>query len=540
MSNVTWETFNRETYARVGATPLSAEYTPSYTKRYRIALVSMFSVESLGARALYAFMKEAGFDIDLIFLKEHALNNFKMPTEKEQEIFIDLLRERKIDFVGFSARSPYMKILAELTKQVQDKLKIPVVWGGTVGTVTPKLCVEQGADFAVCNEGEDAFAELVNALATGSDYTGIKNLWFKGENGEVVGNDIRPLIDDLDRLPIQDLEDDNKFYVERDKLTPGEPWRKLTKFETLTARGCPYKCSFCIHSYLVDMNKGLGKNVNSGTVEHVIRELEYAMAKLPNMKSIFFADEVFGTGIGWVRDFVEPYRERIGLPFECAIEPRALTEEKVDLLARAGMMELNIGIQAGSEEVRRDLFDRPMTNKRLFEVIDWIGKHNIDGRYDIIADNPFETTEQKRTTLEVLLQIKRPFILNLYSLNYFPGSKLTDYAIKMGVIDESEVAGLSEKALRQFIVSFDYPRSNEDKLFNALYRLSSKRFLPKKLLLWLADFPLAKRYPQPTITLAVVSSLVKLFFDGWILLYQGRIGWDTVRRYSGSIMSIAR
>ncbi len=155
MSVVSWASFNAETYERVGKVPLSTEYRCKLEKgAFRIGLVSLFSVESLGTRALFPFMKEAGFDIDLIFLKEHALNNFKMPTETEVRLFIDLLRERQIKLVGFGARSPYVAFLRDLTKRIHDELDIPVVWAGTVGTVTPEVCLNAGADYAICDAGE--------------------------------------------------------------------------------------------------------------------------------------------------------------------------------------------------------------------------------------------------------------------------------------------------------------------------------------------------------------------------------------------------
>ena len=34
----------------------------------------------------------------------------------------------------------------------------------------------------------------------------------------------------------------------------------------------------------------------------------------------------------WMREFARVYPGRIGIPFECAIEPRALNDEKVELL----------------------------------------------------------------------------------------------------------------------------------------------------------------------------------------------------------------
>lgn len=535
-----WNEWNKETYNILGIKPLSEKHKRSFPNPFPVALVSLFSVENIGIRYLYAFLREAGYDVDLIFLKEYATNNFEMPSDAELELLFERFRQRGYQLIGLGARSGYIKFCVELTERIHQKLDVPVVWGGTVGTVTPELCIQGGADYAVQHEGEAATAGLIRCLATGKDPRELPNLWWGDENGEPIGNEPDSLIPTLDALPIQDLEDENKCFIEFGKLTEGDPWRNLVKYETLTARGCPYKCTFCINSQLVKLEKGLGKLVRGASVEKVMRELEYAMAKLPHMKSIFFADEVFGTGMAWMRDFAREYPQRVALPFEVAIDPRALNEEKVRLLVEAGMAELNVGIQAGSERIRTELFDRPVSDQTLLEVARWMKANKVFTRYDIIADNPWETAEDKRRTLDILLQLPRPFILNIYSMNWFPKTVLTEKALEEGIIDENQVAGQSEKSLTQFTVSFDYPRTKEDMFWNALYSMTSKPFIPKSLIQVLARMAILKRYPRPLVMFARMSSLVRVFCAGLLLLWQGRIGLDTARRFSKSLGSINR
>ncbi len=537
---IEWKSWNEQTYEILGAEPLSNKYRRSFEKPFPIALISLFSVENIGIRYLYAFLKEAGYDVDLIFLKEFATNSFQMPSEAELELLFERFRERDYQLIGLGARSGYMKFCVELTERIHNELEVPVVWGGTVGTVTPELCIQGGADYAIRHEGEAATAQLITCLATDGDPSTISNIWYRGGNGEPVGNNLENLIPSLDVLPMQDLEDDNKCFIEFGKLTEGDPWRDLVKFETLTARGCPYKCSFCIHSQLVKLEKGLGKSVRGASVEKIMRELEYAMAKLPSMRSIFFVDEVFGTGMPWTREFAKVYPERVALPFEVAIDPRALNDEKVGLLIRSGMAELNMGIQTGSEKLRAELFDRPVSDEKLLGVAHLMKKNKVFTRYDIIVDNPWETTEDKRKTLDVLLQLPHPFILNMFSLNWFPKTGLTERAIEEGVIDDSQVAGQSEKSLTQFAVSFDYPRSKEDMFWNALFSMTSKSFIPRWFIRALARTTLVKEYPRIAVAVARTSSLVRLFFAGIRLLWEGRIGLDTARKYSRSVRSITR
>jgi radical SAM superfamily enzyme YgiQ (UPF0313 family) len=396
-----------------------------------------------------------------------------------------------------------------------------------------------GADYAVCGEGEEAMAELVTALATGTDARNIANVWYKGAD-RPIGNPLRPLIANLDSLPIPDLNDENKFYVEFGRLQGGDPWRNYVRYELMASRGCPYSCTFCSNSVFHDIYRDLGRFVRLRSVEHVMRELEYANTMLPNLNVLFFVDEVFGLSLEWLQDFKEAYLRRIRLPFECLTDPRSITEEKVRLLKDSGVAELNIGIQAGSDKVRRELFNRYVSDEQILGIARLAKKYGIFVRYDIIADNPFESRGDKRATLDILMRLPKPFILNLYSLNHFPRTKLTELALNKGIIGKEEVAGRSERCLRQLTVSFDFPRPREDQCWNALFSMASKPFIPRALLRLIANSEWFKRHPQPVVVLARMSSLIRIVFDGTLLLLQGRIDVAWVRRFARSTGSIHR
>ena len=77
----------------------------------------------------------------------------------------------------------------------------------TVGeaSTSPRPRVSAGpwaSDFLVFGEGELTFAELVKTLRYGSDLNEVKGLRFLGKGGEVVDTGFRPLIHDLDSLPM--------------------------------------------------------------------------------------------------------------------------------------------------------------------------------------------------------------------------------------------------------------------------------------------------------------------------------------------------
>ena len=90
--------------------------------------------------------------------------------------------------------------------------------------------VISGSDTTWVGEGEVAAIDLCTALDNGDDTTKIPNIW-ANLKGQVHQNPPRPLIQNLDWLPYPDIADDNKYYIEGDKVTIEEPWKRTAPSE---------------------------------------------------------------------------------------------------------------------------------------------------------------------------------------------------------------------------------------------------------------------------------------------------------------------
>ena len=165
--------------------------------------------------------------------------------------------------------------------------------------------IEETSVDAVCiGEGENAMLELVENLTAGESITEIENLWVK-KDGQITRNPIRPLIQDLDQVPLPDHE---LFR----RVIPDRIWYACV----LTGRGCPYHCTYCFNHAYRELYKGKGKYIRRRSVDNVLEELR-ELKKHKCYRFVKFADDIFTLQHDWLEEFCPRYQEEIGLPFSC-------------------------------------------------------------------------------------------------------------------------------------------------------------------------------------------------------------------------------
>jgi hypothetical protein len=159
----------------------------------------------------------------------------------------------------------------------------------------------------------------------------------------------------------------------------------------------------------------------------------------------------------------------------------------------------------------------------------------LDMIYDVIIDNPHATEEMKLEMAEFLLELPRPYKIYFYSLTYFPGTMLTKELLAKGVIGPEDVEGRSTKAWKQFRVSMDWPRSDEDRFYLAVYCLVSKSFIPKRFIRWVLDhraFWKKRPWLSGLFGFAWGANLLRMFGVALEYWRRGDLTWFKIRQYA--------
>ncbi len=411
-------------------------------------------------RALAAYLKAHGHEARIIFLPADTYGTrFKKGSaaiiQAPQPMIEDLLGlVEDCDMVGISFLSTMFDMAVQATRAIQKRFPDkPIAWGGFHPTTMPQQAL-QFVDMVCVGEGEEAMLELVDRLEAGKEPWDIRNWWFRKPDGRVVGNPIRPLIQDLDTIPYQDfeLEDDWSYDDKKQRLIrlDWDRWRNVgpryidragtmrLAYKTMITRGCPHKCSYCGVAFAHDLYKGQ-RYLRRRSVEHMIGEIKAVVRRWPEIGMVHFQDDVFfSTSTAEIVKFCEHWKREIGIPFRAQCSPTTINEEKYSAMVDAGHVFTELGIQTGSADVMK-MYKRGMTNEQLLKAVNIITKY-VDKTqipdYHVILDNPWETTEDVLKNLRLLWTLPTPYNLLPSSLVPYPGTEFYHKTIEDGFVTD--------------------------------------------------------------------------------------------------------
>ena len=113
---------------------------------------------------------------------------------------------------------------------------------------------------------------------------------------------------------------------------------------SITARGCPYTCTWCSRSVF-------GETHRRRSVVNVADEVE-AIVDRYHPERLWYADDVFAIHRNWTISYArELERRRIRLPFECISRAERIDDDVAAALASLGCFRVWIGSESGSQRI---------------------------------------------------------------------------------------------------------------------------------------------------------------------------------------------
>jgi radical SAM superfamily enzyme YgiQ (UPF0313 family) len=282
------------------------------------------------------------------------------------EIIKQRIQEGDFDLIGLSVMTPMLKEAVYASRIAHDAPGKPLVlWGGPHPTILPEESISyEFVDAIALGEGEETLRELIER---GLDPEGIDGLWYK-RDGEVVRNPMRPPIDDLGALPYpaRDLIDMETYARAWYSLTAASP--ELRGTSVIASRGCPYNCTYCQPT----LDKLFGKRLRRRPVPHVIGELR-ELKENYRLDAFMLEDDTFIAHQGWAMEFAQSlFESGLGFKWGCNVRADLVAKHPhlVKEMARAGLVQVNMGIESGSQRILDEIYNKGVSVEQVREAVD--------------------------------------------------------------------------------------------------------------------------------------------------------------------------
>lgn len=372
---------------------------------------------------LAAMLRTAGFEVSII--------DYETTRFSEQHL-LNLLETIRPIVAGITSTTPTINSAARLAASI--KIMSPetaTVIGGSHASALPEETLREfhAFDYLIFGEGEATLLDLCVKLRDGGEEGTISGLAFRNE-GDVVVNSQRQLIDDLDSIPFpaRDLID---YRGQTGHSSRGFS-NKLLSTELFTSRGCPVGCSFCA------IQATFGRSVrfrDPAFIEDEVRQ----MILEQQFNHVVIADDTF-TLIPDRASAICEILERSSIDsWNCDTRVNSVSLELLKTMKRCGCEKVAFGVESGCQRML-DIIGKKITVEQVENAVTWAkqaGIKHIEGNF-IIGCDPSESVEELEETRKLITSLPWTFV-SIAVIVPYPGTPVRDRMISQGLINKNAV-----------------------------------------------------------------------------------------------------
>jgi anaerobic magnesium-protoporphyrin IX monomethyl ester cyclase len=367
----------------------------------------------------------------------------------------------KPDLIGFTCMSGLHLEILKIAQEIKKHFSQPIILGGPHPTLFSEIINEECVDIICRGEGEFPLIELLDALQEKRSYAHILNLWVKTD-GHIEKNPLRPLADPLDNIPLIDWSCYRGTVIQN-----GLP-------EAFIIRGCPYSCTYCFNASMREMHRGLGRYVRHFSVERAIQEVQQAL-KFFSHSAVYFHSDSFGMDLPWIEAFFKRYSQVTDLPFFLLIRTELASEPFIRIVSQHKCHSIAIGLEAGSERVRREILHRNYSNQALLEIAERMHRYGIKFRTFNMIGIPTETEDEMWQTIDINIRMKTDYPRGAI-FTPLPSTEIVDMAKSMGYLEPN----FSFDSIPPSILSASILKKvDRNRIKNTLYFFQSAILFPR-------------------------------------------------------------
>jgi radical SAM superfamily enzyme YgiQ (UPF0313 family) len=352
-----------------------------------------------------------------VVLRESSLD---APTDSALRAMLDEIRP---DVIGLRSISFFFEEFAHVARLLREwDPDVPVIVGGPVVESLRGRVLERCADVdvAVAGEGEFVLPELLDSLGL----AGVRGLIWRDDDGTIVENAPRRLLEDLDALPFADY---SLVDLGRYEQQLSYAYNHRRQGVLYTSRGCIFACSFCFQP------SGLGARYRSaGNVFREIRELH----DRHGVRDFYVIDDIFNVKRRRAMDVFRAVIDAgldVRFYFVNGLRADLMDEEHIDLMVEAGTVWVTYAIETGNAEIRK-LIRKDMNMPRAEAAIRYTQRKGIAVNVNTMFGFPTETRAMADETLAwMATRLEKPSLLPYhFGLKGYEGCEIVEQAEEAG------------------------------------------------------------------------------------------------------------
>lgn len=350
---------------------------------------------------LAAVLTKAGYELEVI-------------DANLEEMGEDVLRKRiesvKPTIAAISAMTIMYRDCVHKTFEIVKKVNpgIVTVMGGIYPTLSPEIAMKDAnIDYIVSGEGEERILSLLKALEAGSGFDKVDGLIYR-QGGKFIINPRQRVIPDLDALPYPDYRmfDMKRYMNYGQKFTQNFQFRAFPFAETMTSRGCPYKCIFCSSNNLYG-----DKPIRYRSAKNVLAEVDM-LVKNYGAKEMIFVDDSFLQSKSRAIEIMQGLIDRdYGLYWKSNNLSIFLMDDQIlEMMKKSGCYQLSVSIESGHPRTLKRI-RKPVNLDKIKGAIAKIKELDIELISNFVIGFPGETMDEIRETFRYAEEIDIDYAL---------------------------------------------------------------------------------------------------------------------------------
>ena len=408
-----------------------------------------------GISYISSLLKEQGHSTKLVILS-------RMLGRTNKRIINKAIQNFSPQVICFTAVSSEYRFIADMAGYVKaNHPQIYLLAGGTHTSLKPEEVIVDSFDGLCRGEGEYATLELVKQIERGILPSNISNLWIKHKD-KIEKNPLRPFLNELDSLPFPD----RKMW---------EEWIEADEdisHSVLLGRGCPFECTYCCNHALKRIASG--NYVRFRSTDNILAEIRQLTSQYPKKKYIYLEVETIGADKQWalelcsrLQDFNATLRKPLSFGINLRLTPNLDYEELFAAFRKSNFKDINIGLESGSERIRREIFRRNYSNENIINAVQLARKYDLQINFYNLIGVPGETIDDFKETVKIN-RICLPDKTYTHIFFPYPGTELYSLCKEQGLLKKTidtklerckailDLPGFSRRQIQKAFILFDY------------------------------------------------------------------------------------